>query len=249
MSQEFTLSGINAFIQKVLIDKEVTESCQSWFYQYSSPELFLELLYQIGFIGYADGDTVQYRSLGVRKVTPPPITMGTRGVIHPSFVDALNLMDRVVDRLDDTIPLRSGGILDELPDGTDVPTYQNKLLGLEVELKTLPHGKAAAPDFEDIVGEMLRLCFYKHFTNIKPRERQFEGVVIRDWIVSNVAAGGFWEMVRSRYKATQIIWECKNFDVLNEHVFHQLVYYMNEKIGKFIVLVFRGEKKNHTIGT
>jgi len=243
LGREFTLSGIESFIQKLLIDPEVTESCKTWFYKYSTPELFLELLYQIGFIGYADGDKVHYRSLGVRKATPPPISKGTRGVIHPSFIDALSLMDRVVDRLDDAAPLRSGGILDQLPDGSDVPTYLNNVLALESELKTLPRGWSTASDFEKLVGEMLRLCFFKHFTNIKPRERHFEGVVIRDWIVSNVSATGFWEMIRSRYGATQIVWECKNFDELDEKVFHQLVYYMNETIGKFVVLTFRGEKK------
>ena len=243
LGKEFTLSGIQAFLQKLLVDTEVAEACGSWFTHYSTPELFLELLYQIGFIGFAQNESVQYRSLGVRKATPPPITVGTRGVIHPSFVDALNLMDRVVDRLDDTVPLRSGGILDQLPEGNDLPSYQNKLMGMESLLKNLPRGRDHAAEFESIVGDILRLCFYKHFTNIQARERQFEGVVIRDWIVSNVATSGFWEMVRTRYQAIQVIWECKNFDDLNEHVFHQLVYYMNDTIGKFIVLVFRGERK------
>ena len=52
-------------------------------------------------------------------------------------------------------------------------------------------------------------------------------------------------MVFHKYGATQIIWECKNYSDLEASDFQQVSYYMNEKIGKFVVIAFRGEVKRH----
>jgi hypothetical protein len=82
-------------------------------------------------------------------------------------------------------------------------------------------------------------------TNVEPKVRDIEGRVIRDWIAANTAASGFWEMVRHRYEATQIIWECKNYQNLDAGAFHQAAYYMTREIGRFLVLCFRGEVKTH----
>lgn len=53
------------------------------------------------------------------------------------------------------------------------------------------------------------------------------------------------EMVRQRYQATQVIWECKNMLDLDAAAFQQCEYYMTPEIGRFIVLCFRGELKDH----
>ena len=49
-----------------------------------------------------------------------------------------------------------------------------------------------------------------------------------------------------RYRATQVVWECKNLEDLDPGAFHQASYYMTKEIGYFTVLCFRGtEKKKH----
>lgn len=65
------------------------------------------------------------------------------------------------------------------------------------------------------------------------------GVVIRDWIASNRATNGFWEIVRDKYKATQIVWECKNYTDLKADDFHQANYYMNDQVGRFMIMACR----------
>jgi hypothetical protein len=65
--------------------------------------------------------------------------------------------------------------------------------------------------------------------------------VIRDWIAANHAQEGFWELIRQKYGATQIIFECKNYSDLQARDFHQVSYYMNETIGRFGVIVYRGK--------
>ena len=107
--------------------------------------MFIELLYQIGFMGVAEGNDPRFRSLGVRSATAPPITMSSRGVIHLSYVDALNFSERLIETLDDTVPLRSGGILDELPDGLDLPLYENSLFAFDAELRISPERATKPP--------------------------------------------------------------------------------------------------------
>jgi hypothetical protein len=66
--------------------------------------------------------------------------------------------------------------------------------------------------------------------------------VIRDWVASNRAQGGFWELIRVRYQAVQIIWECKNYADLKADDFHQASYYLSEAGGRFVIVAFRGRE-------
>jgi hypothetical protein len=79
--------------------------------------------------------------------------------------------------------------------------------------------------------------------NLQPKSRGFDGRVIRDWIASNVAETGFWEMVQAQHRATQVIWECKNYDKLSADDFQQTAYYMNKMSGRFVIVCFRGERE------
>lgn len=245
LGREFTLPGITAFIKKLLVDEEVKAHCSSWIYRYTAPERFIELLYNVGFVGIKEGTETQFRSLGARSPTPPPISTGTHVVVHPSYTDALNLQNIVVESLGADVTLRSEGLLIDLPEGVNLDEYTKRLADLETDLRTLPRGTGGASQFEELTGEMIRLCFFRSLNNVEPKVREVSGTVIRDWIAANVAHGGFWEMVRQRYQATQVVWECKNYDELSSADFQQAAYYMTQEIGRFAVLVFRGEMKKH----
>jgi hypothetical protein len=183
--------------------------------------------------------------MGVKSVNPPIITTTSTAVVHPSYVDALNLQKIVVSSLDPDLPLRAEGLIVDLPDGIGMDTYQDRLAHLSKDLEGLPQGKDCSRQFEDIVAETVRLCFYRSLGNLEERVRDVNGTVIRDLIASNIAPSGFWEIIRSRYGAVQIIWECKNYDDLHADDFHQATYYMSPAIGNFVIVVFRGEIKNH----
>ena len=49
-------------------------------------------------------------------------------------------------------------------------------------------------------------------------------------------------MIRNKYGATQIVWECKNYTELKSDDFHQMGYYLNDTLGKFGIIVFRGDE-------
>ncbi len=48
--------------------------------------------------------------------------------------------------------------------------------------------------------------------------------------------------MRDKYQATQVIWESKNYDKLSAEDFHQAAYYMNNTVGRFVVVAFRGQE-------
>jgi len=245
LGREFTVSGITDFIKKLLVDDVVKTHCAKWVFQHTTPDRFIELMYNIGFIGICQGTDVQYRSLGARSSTAPPISAATHVIVHPSYADALSLQNVVVESLSAEISLQAEGLQIELPDAVSLGEYSSRLDTLEEELKTLPTGPGAARQFEDLVGELIKLCFFRSLNNVEPRVSEVSGTSIRDWIAANVARNGFWEMVRQRYGATQIVWECKNYQDLGSDVFQQVASYMTKEIGRFAVVAFRGEMKKH----
>ena len=148
--------------------------------------------------------------------------------------------------LKDDIELKETGLIAELPGSIDIGTYTKEIQTLQEEFRTLPHGTDSAAKFEDAIGNLIKFCFYTSLTNVEPRVRNVNGRVIRDWIAGNHVAEGFWEMIRVKYGATNVIWECKNYEDLGADDFQQAAYYMNEAIGRFVMLAYRGkEKKKH----
>lgn len=136
---------------------------------------------------------------------------------------------------------RSGIVL---PPDMDRERYVTQCREALHELEALPRGRPGAMAFEELVGKVLRLCFGGVLANPEPKVRDIAGVVVRDWMVANVAEHGFWGKVRQRYEAMQIIWECKNYDNLCADDFQQINYYLTSGIaGRFGVIASRGRYK------
>ena len=246
LGRQFTVQGIEDLIRKLLVDSEVKTHCQRWIFKYTQPDLFIKLLYDIGFAGIKEAESVTvFRTSGPQALGLPPIGVKTLVVIHPTYVDALNLQNSIVSTLA-KIDLRDAGLIEDLPGAVDIDEYERQLAVLHEDLKTLPHGNESSSRFEEIVGTVIKLCFFRSLTNVEPKSRAVDQRVIRDWVAANHASDGFWELVRQRYNATQVIWECKNYGDLEASDFHQVSYYINDKIGRFVVLAFRGtERKKH----
>ncbi len=245
LGKEFTLSGITAFIQKLLVDASIQQYCKEWIFRYTSPEQFIELFYNIGFLGIKDEKGVDFRSMGVKSSNPVRITSTTHAVVHPSYVDALNLQSVVIGSLDQEISLKDEGLILDLPEAINLEKYYDKVKAVLDKLDNTEKGKASAAAFENIVGDTIRLCFFRALTDVEAKSRNLNGIVIRDWIAANVASQGFWEIIRQRYKAVQVVWECKNYENLDASDFHQAAYYMSDATGHFVIIVFRGERKKN----
>ena len=251
LGQRFSIPGMEDFLHQLLDDHQVTTSCKEWIYDYATVERFVRLLYDIGFAGLADMKsgsrkaTPIFRSLGPRDTTPPAISQSTEILIHPSYHEALDLQDAIVGSFGEGQKLRRSGIILDLPGTLKLDEYRDFLSSLMDNLKTLPSGRDSARVYEEIVGDMIRLCFFRPLNNVQEQVREVDGAIRRDWVASNRGQFGFWEMIRSRYKATQIIFECKNYSDLSSSDFQQASYYMTDAAGKFVVIAFRGEIKKH----
>ncbi|MEU5734287.1 hypothetical protein ABZ797_36080 [Streptomyces antimycoticus] len=244
LGNAFTFGGVESFIRKLLNDSEVVRLCGSWLYENSSPEKFIRLLYDVGFVGIrAAGKQPKFRALGPLDTSPPPVSDTTDIVIHRCYWDALDLQDTLVRHLPEQKEFGKIGIIEDLPGGLDPTEYSDSIDLVVSTLSDLPMGHAGATDFEEVVGDVIKLCFFRALENVEEKCRDHEGRVVRDWIAANRAQSGFWESVRVRYDAVQVIWECKNYADLSADDFHQLSYYMNDVGGRFVVLAFRGEVK------
>jgi hypothetical protein len=240
LGNEYTVAAIDDFTKKLLLDDEIRDSCQSWIYSHSSPELLIRLLYNLGFAGIKKGDSVVFKSSESALSMMPSITDDCVVVIHPTYCFALSLQNTLVHRIGDDVVLRHSGIITDLPESTSLGAYNAKLTSLQTKLKSLICGDEGASEYEKIVEEILSLCFFRSLTDIQPKSRDVSGRVIRDIIAANYSSIPFWQMLRDQYRATQIIFECKNYENLTADDFHQTSYYMNDVIGRAAFLVHRG---------
>ncbi|MEU9404078.1 hypothetical protein [Streptomyces sp. NPDC048242] len=244
LGHSFTFGAVEDLIRKLMEDAEVVQLCGSWLSINASPEKFIRLLYDIGFVGIrAAGKSPKFRALGPLDTSPPPVSDITDIVIHRCYWDALDLQDTLVRNIPEDIEFGKIGKIEDLPGGLERTEYVTHVEMLMEDLKQIELGTAGAQDFEEVVGDVIRLCFFRALGNVEAKSRDSDGRVIRDWIASNRASNGFWEAMRTRYGAMQVIWECKNYAELHADDFHQLSYYLNDFGGGFIVVVFRGEVK------
>lgn len=241
LGNRFTVHGISDFIKKLLVDEEIKRHCGKWIYRYTQPDLFIQLLFEIGFVGLNGNGDVHFRSSGSQSTAPPSVNVNTIVVIHPVYREALNLSDTVLSALDPGVPLRESGLLEAHPSGMTLDAYYQKLKELREQLKSLPAGENHAEEYAELVGEIIKLCFFRSLTNVEPKVRTGDGRVIRDWVASNHSTEGFWELVRLKHGATQVVFECKNYSEISASDFHQIGYYLNDTIGRFGIVVFRGE--------
>jgi hypothetical protein len=243
LGRRFTPVGMESLIRTIISDSEVQKLCSPWIFENQALESFTRLLYNIGFLGLErPGRSVKYRALGPQDTSPPALTSDITLVVHKCYWDALDLQDALISEIPRTMEIGRIGVVFDLPDGLDPSSYAENLENLDQRLRSTPMGGGkAATDFEDIVGDILRLCFFRGLNNIEARVRDADGVVVRDWIASIRTEIGFWNVIRQRYNATQVVWECKNYADLTAEDFQQISYYMTEPLGRFVVVAFRGE--------
>ncbi|WP_375488470.1 P-loop ATPase, Sll1717 family [uncultured Jatrophihabitans sp.] len=253
LAGRWTLRGLSGFLQRLLLDKQLTDACGTWIWSVSDDQTFAQLLYSIGFLGYTESpkrahakSTTTFRSLGPTDSTPPPIRASTDLIVHPSYWDALDLQDVLVQDFTEASSFGVRGLQFDLPESLEFDAYLESLRELLARLRSVPDGPApASTAFEDCVGDTLKLCFFRSLANVEDQVRDVDNVIRRDWVAANRGTGGFWEMLRQRYGATQIIVECKNYEELSASDFQQASYYMSPAGGRVVIIVFKGEIKNH----
>jgi hypothetical protein len=242
LGTEYTIVAIEDFIKKLVVNEKIRNHCSSWFYDYTVPYRFVELLYSIGFVGLKNRGKISYKESGKDANAKLPIDTAAEIVVHPTYQSALNLRSVLIQGIADETTLRNEGLLEDLPENYKFDEYKSALKNTLSDLKNLPEGSTSASKFEEIVGEVIKLCFFRSLTNVQPKVRMHDGSEIRDWVASNRAVGGFWEVIRTKHGSTQIVWECKNYSDLQASDFHQVEYYFSNTFGRFGIIVCRGSE-------
>ena len=242
LGNEYSLLGIEDFIAKLIVNEKIKKHCATWFFDYTTASRLIELLYSIGFMGLRRSGRTLFKEAGKDSNAKLPIDQTTHFVIHPTYQPALNLRNILIQKVSEDTPLKHEGILEELPENYRFDQYKDELKRTFDDLKTLPLGHAGAQAFEDIIGKVVKLCFFRSLTNTQSKVRTADGSQIRDWIASNRASGGFWDVVRTKYGATQVVFECKNYEELAADDFHQVSYYFSGTFGHFGIIFFAAEK-------
>jgi hypothetical protein len=242
LGKRFTSKAVDDFLKKLLLDQEVRTNCQKWIYQHTTPFAFTSLLYGIGFAGVTNTKgEVQFKTQETQPFNPDQISQDSLLVIHDTYSEALQLRDILIPTLDESFELKRAGLLEELPQAFEFGReYRAKLEEIQAKLGRLPKGRENANEYEAIVGEIIRLCFFRSLSNVEPRVRTVDGRSIRDWVAGNHSQSGFWKLIRDRYAATQVIFECKNYTELSADDFAQVDHYLNDRIGRFCVIAYRG---------
>jgi hypothetical protein len=114
---------VEDLLSSLFKDEEVKQYCASWIFK-NTPEMFVRLLYDIGFLGFARFGKSRLRSSGPKDTTPPPISATDHLLIHPSYWDALDLQDRVVTQVDTSQPYPRVGVVANLPGAATLSEYQ-----------------------------------------------------------------------------------------------------------------------------
>ncbi|MBK0115338.1 MULTISPECIES: P-loop ATPase, Sll1717 family [unclassified Delftia] len=242
LGNEYSLLGIEDLIAKLLVNEKIKKHCAAWFFDYTTASRLIELLYGIGFMGLRRSGRTIFKEAGKDSNAKLPIDQATHFVIHPTYQPALNLRNILIQKVSEETPLKHEGILEELPENYRFDQYKEELKRTLEDLKTLPLGHPGAQAFEEIVGRVVKLCFFRSLTNTQPKVRMADGSQIRDWIAANRASGGFWDVVRTKYGATQVVFECKNYVDLAADDFQQVNYYFSETFGRFGIIFFRGSE-------
>ena len=149
-------------IQKLLVNEATSKHCKDWFYDYTTPYRFVELLYGIGFIGIKRRKSVDYKESSKDSNAKPAFDNNSIISIHPTYREALNLRPILITDLKEETMLKSEGMLEDLPESFQLDEYKLALDDTLQRLQKNPRGTSGAKEFESIVGEVIKLCFFKH---------------------------------------------------------------------------------------
>jgi hypothetical protein len=111
--------------------------------------------------------------------------------------------------------------------------------------EVVPPGRENFQAFEHIVRVVFNFLFIGELGEGKAQSRtqpEDEGVEIRDLIFANNAESGFWNDLKRKYDASEIVVDAKNKDELTRDDLRQLYCYLKPALGMWGFIVCRAEQ-------
>ncbi len=112
---------------------------------------------------------------------------------------------------------------------------------LLARLKACSPGRKDAHSFEALCVEVLEYLFVPPLARVVAQSARSDGHEMRDALLSNTAAGYFWESIRREFDTKHLVVEFKNYvEAVSKEEVNQLRQYLGRKsLGRFGLLVSR----------
>lgn len=112
---------------------------------------------------------------------------------------------------------------------------------LKARLTQLPHGRAAASDYQRLVLEILNFLFSPELIDGQPEVRTVDGTERRDIIFTNDSDEPFWAYTRTEHSSLLVMFEAKNVQALDMAAMNQTATYLGDRLGTLGFIVTRTE--------
>ncbi|MGO9455216.1 MAG: hypothetical protein ACLQDV_29840 [Candidatus Binataceae bacterium] len=110
--------------------------------------------------------------------------------------------------------------------------------------ETIPAGREHFREYERQVRVVFNFLFHRDLGEAQSQVRTYpedEGVEIRDLLLANRAESGFWKELKDKYRASEIVVDCKNTDSLTREDLRQLYCYLKPVLELWGFIVCRSE--------
>lgn len=166
-------------------------------------------------------------------------TRSKRKVIELTQHD-LGLVDRYIDAKESSGSEAAPFDLDDRDRGQ----IDKEAEEFESELESIPTGKEAAGQYEDLCLRILNSAFEPELIDGRKQQRTAGGTQIRDLIFINDSDHSFWTYVRTEHKALLLTFEIKNKRVLAPADLNQIHSYLGDSAGFLGFVVSRNGFKS-----
>lgn len=122
-------------------------------------------------------------------------------------------------------------------EGTDIA--RNTADEFKNELASIRPGTNDAKKYESLMVRILTTLFSPPLADPHSQVRTVDGREIIDITFYNSASHGFWHDIKTKHGSIIIVIELKNMDDLNNEEYFQISARLNDKVGKFGILISR----------
>lgn len=151
-----------------------------------------------------------YPSAKIIFATPSRIPEKIKEILVRRNILAWDI-DYILDEFSDEIEKLNNIYLNLLIGSISQKKYNVKIQNLSDRLKKCSPGKKEWSIYQKLIGEILAEVFCPPLQSPMPENSDYLKTNRRDFILSNYAKDGFWEFLRSNYKADYIVVDAKNY--------------------------------------
>ncbi len=193
---------------------------------------------QLPWINYED-----YAASTLRDFLRPKPSHGrTPRVGKPKAVEIsrehLAIVDKYVDRKEQAAGLAQPA--------TGASWRDTAATDLVDSLRSVPAGRTAAADYQDVVFRVLNYLFEPELTDGEKEVSTYHGTERRDIIYTNESETSFWAYVRTTYGTPVVMFEVKNKEALESDDLNQVATYLGARIGHLGLIVSRRPSSEKT---